>query len=83
VVVGQHVVEHVTGNNYSAASLLFGIGSERRTSEAHDVKEWQIRYRAKDAPALTPAVAVVPAAAAPLPEAAGTLPQQPVPVAPQ
>jgi hypothetical protein len=88
VVVGQHTTDHVTGNNNSAASLLFGIGSEQHSVQTHDIKEWQIRYRTKDAPpaaVLMQAGLHVPAPAGQtterLPETPQSLPKTPVPIA--
>lgn len=89
VVVGQRVTDHVTGNNNSAASTLFGINSENHDTQTHDIKEWQIRFRAKDAPAVAarppvgpPSAVVQTQAVERLPDVQQSLPPTPVPVVP-
>jgi hypothetical protein len=87
VVIGQSVNDHINADPASLSSLLFGIGSPQYTTWTQDIKEWQIRFRAKDAPPPEHVIPVGYEVATPpvlekLPDASRPLPKAPEPIAP-
>jgi hypothetical protein len=89
VVTGQTSQVYTEGNRDSVASAVFGVGEERKTISQHNITEWRIRYRAKDAPESVKPLKLTfpgqpPPPAAPGQEQAvasnGGLPPEPVPV---